>query len=103
MARSLDERFKGKMTWRVVGRGQAGVLGAYAALFEPSIVEVVALNPPTTHKEGPTFLNVLKVLDVPDALGLLAPRPLTLISEEKAFDRTQAIYKAANAEGKLKR
>jgi dienelactone hydrolase len=93
---------KGGKGLKVIGRGQAGILAAYAALFEPSIVEVVIVDPPTTHRDGPIFLNVLRVLDVPDALGLLAPRPLTLVNaKDKAFEQTAQIYRAADAEGKL--
>jgi cephalosporin-C deacetylase-like acetyl esterase len=95
---------KKRLSWRVVGRGQAGILAAYAALFEPSVKEVVIIDPPTSHRDGPTFLNVLRVLDVPEALGLLAPTPLTLVNaKDKAFDRTEAIYKLAGAADKLKR
>jgi hypothetical protein len=102
-ARRLVEDDK-KRKWRVVGRGQAGILAAYAALFEPSITEVVIVDPPASHRDGPIFLNVLRVLDIPDALGLLAPRPLTLVNaKDKAFDRTAEIYKLAGAEGKLQR
>jgi hypothetical protein len=93
-----------KPTWRIAARGQAGILAAYAALFEPSIQEVVIIDPPTSHKDGPYFLNVLRVLDIPDALGMLAPRPLTLINAtDKAFGRTAEIYKRAGAEDKLRR
>src|SRR5262249_43125714 len=95
---------RGKRNWKVIGRGQAGILAAYAALFEPSIKEVVIVDPPTSHKEGPIFLNVLSVLDVPEALGLLAPTPLTLVNaKDKAFDKTQEIYKLAGAEARLQR
>jgi hypothetical protein len=91
-------------SWKVVGRGQAGVLAAYAALLEPSIKEVVIIDPPVSHRDGPIFLNVLRVLDIPDALGMLAPTPLTLINaNDKAFDRTAQIYKAAGAADKLQR
>src|SRR5262249_25098049 len=65
---------------RVIGLGQDGILAAYAALLEPSIEEVILIDPPASHKDGPYFLNVLRVLDIPDALGMLAPRKLTLIS-----------------------
>jgi len=57
----------------VHGRGQAGILAAYAALFEPSIKEVVIIDPPASHNTGPHFLGVLRVCDIPEALGLLAP------------------------------
>jgi dienelactone hydrolase len=90
--------------FRVVGKGQAGILAAYAALFEPSIKEVVVIDPPKSHKDGPYFLNVLRVLDIPEALGLLAPTPLTIIGgDEKAFERTAEIYRLAGAADKLKR
>jgi cephalosporin-C deacetylase-like acetyl esterase len=91
--------------WRVIGRGQAGILAAYAALFEPSIKEVVVIDPPTSHKDGPIFLNVLRVLDIPEALGMLAPEvKLTIINgKDKAFDRTEQLYKLAGAEDKFSR
>lgn len=90
--------------WRVVGKGQSGILAAYAALFEPSIKEVVVIDPPKSHREGPHFLGVLRVLDVPEALGLLAPTPLTIIGgSDAAFDRTAEIYRRAGAADKLKR
>jgi dienelactone hydrolase len=103
-ARLFDERNKGKVTWRAVGRGQAGVLAAYAALFEPSIKEVVIVDPPASHLDGPHFLNVLRLLDVPDALGLLAPLPLTLVNAtDKAFDKTAEIYRRCKAADRFNR
>ena len=47
----------------------------------------------------------MRVLDVPDALGLLAPDvKLTLIgAKDKAFDKTAAIYKLAGAADKFER
>jgi hypothetical protein len=87
---------------RVIGRGRAGILAAYAALLEPSINEVVVIDPPVSHRDGPIFLNVLRVFDIPDALGMLAPRKLTLVNaRDKAFDKTVKIYKLAGAEDKL--
>jgi cephalosporin-C deacetylase-like acetyl esterase len=102
--RMLDEETNRQRSWRVVGRGQAGILAAYAALFEPAIKEVVVIDPPVSHRSGPYFLNVLKVLDIPDALGLLAPNSLTLVNaKDKAFDRTAEIYRIAGASEKLQR
>ncbi len=89
---------------KIVGVGESGILSAYAALFEPSIKEVVVIAPPKSHKEGPYFLGVLKVLDIPEALGLLAPTPLTIIGgNDPAFDRTAEIYRLAGAADKLRR
>ena len=51
---------------------------------------------------GSALLNVLRVLDIPDALGLLAPRHLTLFNiTEKSFDRTAQAYHAAGYESRL--
>ena len=93
---------------RLAGQGQAGVIAAYAALLLPEKVEEVILHdPPTTHDDGPHFLGVRRVLDIPDALGLLAPdTKVTItgkISAAKAFDKTEAIFQLAGAKGKLKR
>jgi dienelactone hydrolase len=105
-ARLFAETAKGAkhQDFRVVGRGRSGIIAAYAALFEPSIKEIVIENPPVSHMEGPYFLGVLRVLDIPEALGMLAPRPLTLINaNDPAFDRTAAIYRLAGAASKLTR
>ena len=91
---------------RLIGRGQAGIIAAYAALLQPDLAdEVIVYNPPTSHRDGPHFLGVQRVLDIPEALGLLAPNvKLTLIgAKDKAFDKTAAIYKLASAEAKFKR
>jgi len=93
---------------RLAGKGQAGVIAAYAALLMPEMVEEVILHdPPTTHDDGPHFLGVRKVLDIPEALGLLAPDVAVTImgkaSRSKAFDKTEAIFKLSGAKGKLKR
>jgi hypothetical protein len=85
-----------------VGQGEAGILAAYAALLRPSIRSVTIVDPPVSHRTGPLFLGVLKICDIPDALGALAPRPLTLINaKDPAFDRTAELYRIAGAADKL--
>ena len=80
------------------------MLAAYAVLLEPGANELILANPPKSHVEGPHFLGILKVLDIPDALGLLAPTPLTIIGgNDPAFDRTAEIYRLAGAADKLTR
>lgn len=104
VARTLHETDSAERTIAVVGKGRAGVLGAYAALNELSISQVIAVEPPVSHREGPHFLGVMKVLDIPDALGLLAPKQLTLIGAKDAeFDRTVAAFKAAGHAGRVQR
>jgi dienelactone hydrolase len=93
---------------KLLGRRQAGIIAAYAALFVPdSVEEIIIFDPPLSHRDGPHFLNVLRVLDIPEALGLLAPEvKLTLIgknAKDKAFDKTAAIYERAGAKEKFRR
>ncbi len=90
--------------WKIAGRGQAGVIAAYAAALAPEhcVSEIVVVDPPASHRDGPIFLNVLRILDVPDALGLLAPRPLVIhTNRAELFRRTAAIYESAGARTKL--
>ncbi len=99
-----ERQFKRDDKRKIVGKGPAGILAAYAAHFEPAVKEVIIINPPKSHKEGPHFLGVLRVLDIPEALGLLAPTPLTIVGgNDPAFDRTEEIYRLAGAADKLKR
>lgn len=101
-ARTLTANAGRSLQWKIAGRGAAGVIAGYAAILEPRLAEVAAVDPPASHREGPIFLNVLRVLDVPEAFGLLAPRPLTITTSPSAsFDRTEAIYRVAG--GTLKR
>jgi len=68
------------------------------ALRAPAVAEVVVVDPLASHRDGPIFLNVLRVLDVPGALGLLAPRPLTLIGAKgDAWSLTRAPSERAGA------
>jgi dienelactone hydrolase len=84
----------------LAGKAAAGVIAAYAALLEPEIAGVTLVDPPASHMAtgAPQFLNVLRVCDIPDAVGMLAPRPVRLIgAKNKAFDKSAQIYKAARA------
>jgi dienelactone hydrolase len=87
----------------LVGARRNAILAAYAAILDPSVQEVIAIEPTKSHIEGPHFPGILREIDIPDALGLLAPRPLTIIGDDPAFDRTAEIYRLAGAADKLKR
>ena len=88
----------------VAGKGPAGLIAAYAAALDDSIAGVTIVNPPASHMDAaaPQFLNVLRVCDVPDALGLIAPRTLSIVgSEAGSFSKTTAAYEAAEAKERL--
>jgi len=74
------------------------------ALLEPDIAGVIAINPPSSHMDtgAPQFLNVLRVCDIPDVFGMLAPRPLTLQGYSgEALMKVTRIYASAGASEKL--
>ncbi len=107
----VGRRTQPNVRWRAAGRGRAGILAAYAALYQPAIEAVVAVDPPASHRPraageeyGPPLLNVLRVIDIPEAFGCLAPRRLTLLgAKDTAFDRTAAIYGLAGAADRFER
>lgn len=97
-ARYLHMKYEGKVPVHVMGAGGAGILAAYAALWEPEIDGVIIKDPPLSHgdNQAPQFLNVLRVCDVPDVLGMLAPRMLTVSCQDRsAFDKVVKIYTSA--------
>lgn len=86
----------------VAGSGAAAVIAAYAAALDESITGAVLVDPAASHMAtgAPQFLNALRVCDVPEVMGLIAPRTLVVTGAEAgAFAKTTAIYEAAGAKG----
>jgi dienelactone hydrolase len=50
-------------------RIMAGIV-LYASLFEPGIAGLDLWNPPESHRDGPIFLNVLRFMDIPEAVAM---------------------------------
>jgi len=97
-ARFVRSELGDKVPVYVAGQGPAGVLGAYATLLEPDIAGAILLDPPASHMEptAPPLLNVLRVCDIPDVLGMLAPRPLTVVGGQSMnVAKISAAYTAA--------
>ncbi|MBX7123780.1 MAG: prolyl oligopeptidase family serine peptidase [Opitutaceae bacterium] len=46
----------------------------YASLFVAGISSIELIAPPTSHREGPDYLNVLRFMDIPQAAALAAER-----------------------------
>ncbi|MBM80138.1 MAG: hypothetical protein CMJ78_06040 [Planctomycetaceae bacterium] len=59
--------------WIQSERAMAGV-ALYASLFEPSITRLDLHYLPTSHREGPIFLNVQRFLDIPQAIAMATER-----------------------------
>jgi hypothetical protein len=54
--------------------GTMGVDALYAALFEPGVRWLELAQLPRSHRDGPDYLNVLKVLDIPQTLEMAGER-----------------------------
>ena len=99
-ARYLQDKYDGNIKVYILGEDAAGVLAAYAALWEPEIDGVILNRPPLSHMDvaAPVFLNVLRVCDIPDVLGMLAPRVLTIYSNhDDLLKKVAEVYTAAEA------
>jgi dienelactone hydrolase len=59
---------------RLQGKRQIAGIVLYASLFEPDIVRLDLWHLSPSHRDGPTFLNVLRYLDVPQAVAMAAER-----------------------------
>ena len=87
----------------LAGEGAAAVWSIYTALLEPDIGGVALSRFPATHTDSsaPELLGVLRVCDVPQALGLLAPRPATLVGPAPDCQDAAALYRAAGVPEKF--
>ena len=64
---------KAAKTW-LAAEGEMGVNALYACLFEGRVERIDLTKPPLSHREAPTYLNVLRVLDIPQAAALASER-----------------------------
>jgi dienelactone hydrolase len=60
------------------GKNDMAGTALYAALFEPIVSRLDLWNLPPSHQQGPTFLNVRRILDTPQAIALALPREIHL-------------------------
>jgi len=58
----------------IFGKESMGVNALYAALFIPEVAQVSLEGVPASHMNGPDYLNVLRFLDVPQAVAMAAER-----------------------------
>lgn len=69
------------------GEGESAGIALYAGIFEPTVSAFDLWHLPDSHKNGPYFLNVLRVLDMDYAVALAAPRKVTLHLKGKVEPR----------------
>lgn len=60
------------------GKEQMAGIALYSSLFEPDVVRLDLWDLPASHLQGPTFLNVRRTLDLPQAVALAFPRAIRM-------------------------
>jgi hypothetical protein len=91
---AADEEKIATSSISVFGKGEMGILAIYAALFDDRVKQVILCDPPASHWQRPVLLNVLRVTDIPEVAGALAPRRLVSLTKLPAtFEFTQRIYR----------
>ena len=78
LLRSLPEVDPSRIT--IVGRGETGVNGLYAALLDGKVERVVLGSPPASHRQGPCYLGILRYTDIPE-VGALMGEKISLYGE----------------------
>jgi hypothetical protein len=89
---------------RVAGLGAASIMAAYAAALDERIDGAAVVLPRLSPMENdaPQFLNVLRVCETQDVLGLIAPRPLSVQrAEAPKLEHVRRAYEAAGASSRL--
>jgi hypothetical protein len=62
----------------LAGEGPMAAVAVYAGIFEPGIASFDLRGLPESHRQAVPLINVLKVLDIPQAAALLFPRKVIL-------------------------
>ncbi len=58
----------------IVGRGEEGIQGLYAALLDGAVERAVLESPPASHRQGPCYLDILRYTDIPEVVALIGDR-----------------------------
>jgi cephalosporin-C deacetylase-like acetyl esterase len=72
LLRSLPRVDPARVT--IVGKGDDGVNGMYAALLDGKTQRVILQSPPASHVQGPHYLGVLRFTDIAETADLLADK-----------------------------
>jgi hypothetical protein len=88
----------------VEGSGDMGVDALYASLFAPGINDLHLEHMAASQMDGPDYLNVLKILDIPEAAAMAAERcPLQIQSNQAdGWEFLKAMADCPVAEVKVK-
>jgi hypothetical protein len=66
------------------GAGEMAVVSLFAAVFEPSVSELHLRRLPASLAQGGSYPNLLRYMDLPQALALVLPRPIFIRDSDPA-------------------
>src|SRR2546422_8034223 len=93
-----DEEKLSTSSISLYGKGEMGIIGLYAALFDERIKQAILNDPPSSHWQRPALLNVLRVTDIPEVAAAFAPRRLVSLTKlPETFDFAQHLYQLQRA------
>jgi hypothetical protein len=72
------------------GTGEMSGIVLYASLFEPDVARLDLFHLPSSHRQGPIFLNVRRFLDLAQALALAFPKEINLFVKDEEEARRWA-------------
>lgn len=68
----------------IAAQGDMAGIALYASLFEPGLDRLDLVDLPASHAQGPIFLNVLRYMDLPQAVALAAENTCVRLHTETA-------------------
>jgi dienelactone hydrolase len=88
---------------QIEAKGEMAGIALYAALFEPAVKSVDLHRLATSHRRGPDFLNVLRVLDMPQTVAMVAEQSKVRIHsrDKNAWDFPLTVAKRMDFESQL--
>ena len=88
-----------ELTVTLQAKGRSAGIALYAGLLRPDILRFDLDAPSSSHRNGPYMLNVLRILDMPQAAALAFPRPVFLYDTDPAlWQWTEAVAKLYKGE-----
>lgn len=97
----VDEGWGGEGIY-LHGRGDQAIASLYLGLVEPRVRGVILEDIPVSHAQGSPITGILRVCDIPDAVGLLAPRPVALVHTSHGnWTYPRRVYERIGAQERL--
>lgn len=78
------------------GEDDAALIALYASLYIPDVFKVTLSKLPASHHNGPDLLNVLKVLDIPQVVGIAAERTSVVLDQTEEMHWKWSLMLAEN-------